>query len=127
MYVLDASAVLALLYQEPGADDIAARLNGSLISSVNFSEVLQKASAESFDLDEVGALLRTMVDAVVPFDDRMAVETAGLWEQTRVAGLSLADRACLALTAAVSGVAVTTDTAWAKLELPDVAIHVISR
>ena len=127
MHVLDASAVLAMVYQEPGADDIASRLDGSLISSVNFSEVLQKARAEGYDLDEIAALLRSMVDGIVPFDDRRALETAALWEQTRIAGLSLADRACLALTAAVSGVAVTTDSAWAKLELPGVAIHVIGR
>ena len=127
MHVLDASAVLAMVYQEPGADDVTSRLDGSLISSVNFSEVLQKARAEGYDLDEIAALLRSMVDGIVPFDDRMALDTAGLWEQTRVAGLSLADLACLALTAAVNGVAVTTDIAWAKLDLPGIAIHVIDR
>ena len=127
MHVFDASAVLAMVYQEPGAEEVTSRLDGSLISSVNFSEVLQKAGAEGYDLNEVAALLRSMVDGIVPFDDRMARETAGLWQQTRVEGLSLADRACLALTAAVSGVAVTTDTAWAKLDLQGIAIHVIDR
>ena len=127
MYVLDASAVLAFLYREPGAEEIASRLPGAVISSVNFSEVLQKASAEGFDLDEVAALLRTMVDGVVQFDDAMAVDTAALWPSTRAVGLSLADRACLALTAAVSGVAVTTDTAWSKLGLPNAAVHVVRR
>lgn len=127
MHVLDASAVLAFLYQEPGADDIAARIGGSLISTVNFSEVLQKASTEGFDLDEVGSLLRAMVEGVVPFDDTMAVDTATLWETTRAAGLSLADRACLALTAAVGGVAVTTDTAWSTIDVPNASIHVVTR
>lgn len=127
MYVLDASAVLAFLYQEPGADDIASRINGSLISSVNFSEVLQKAKAEGFDLDEVASLLRAMVEGVVPFDDAMAVDTALLWDTTRSAGLSLADRACLALSASIGGVAVTTDTAWSALVIPNGDIHVVSR
>jgi PIN domain nuclease of toxin-antitoxin system len=127
VYVLDASAVLAFLYREPGAEDVATRLSGSLISTVNFSEVLQKANSEGFDLVEVGSLRREMVDGVVPFDDAMAVDAAGLWETTRVAGLSLADRACLALTAAVGGVAVTTDSAWARLEVPGAVIHLIQR
>jgi len=127
MYVLDASAVLAFLYQEPGADDIATRINGSLISSVNFSEVLQKAKAEGFDLDEVASLLRAMVKGVVPFDDAMAVDTALLWETTRAVGLSLADRACLALAAAVGGVAVTTDGAWSTLHQLNADIHVVTR
>ncbi len=125
MYVLDASAVLAFLYQEPGADDIATRINGSLISSVNFSEVLQKAKAEGFAIDEVASLLRAMVEGVVPFDDAMAVDTALLWETTRAAGLSLADRACLALASATSGVAVTADREWKGLDLPGVDIHVV--
>lgn len=127
MYVLDASAVLAFLYQEPGADDIATRINGSLISSVNLSEVLQKAKAEGFDLDEVASLLRAMVDGVVPFDDAMAVDTALLWERTRAAGLSLADRACLALTSATGGVAVTTDAAWGTVEIVGADVHVVHR
>jgi ribonuclease VapC len=127
MHVLDASAVLAFLYQEPGAEDVAGRLNGSLISSVNFSEVLQKAVAEGFDLAEVASLLRTMVEGVVPFDDAMAVDTAALWSTTQAAGLSIADRACLALTAAVGGVAVTTDRAWSGLEVPNASIHVVRR
>ena len=127
MHVLDASAVLAFLYQEPGAEDVAARLNGSIISSLNFSEVLQKASAEGFDLEEVGSLLRSMVEGVVPFDDAMAVDAAILWSSTKAAGLSLADRACLALAAAVGGVAVTTDKVWAKLDVPGASIHVVRR
>jgi ribonuclease VapC len=127
MHVLDASAVLAFLYQEPGAEDVAARLNGSIISSLNFSEVLQKASAEGFDLEEVGSLLRAMVDGVVPFDDAMAVDVAILWGTTKAAGLSLADRACLALTAAVGGIAVTIDKAWGRLDVPGASIHVVRR
>ncbi len=127
MHVLDASAVLAFLYQEPGAEDVATRLNGSIISSVNFAEVLQKASAEGFDLVQVAALLRTMVEGVVPFDDAMAVDTAALWSTTRAAGLSLADRACLALTAAVGGVAVTTDKAWSGVEVPNASVHIVRR
>ena len=127
MYVLDASAVLAYLYQEPGADDVASRLDGSLISSLNFSEVLQKAKRAGLDVDEIAELLRSTVGGVVPFDDVMAVDAAKLWDATHAAGLSLADRACLTLAAAVSGIAVTTDAAWGTVDVPGAGVHVVRR
>jgi len=57
----------------------------------------------------------------------MAAESAALWPLTRHKGLSLADRACLALTRAVHGIAVTTDHAWADLDLPGIAVHIVDR
>lgn len=126
MYVLDASALLALLYREPGSDDIESRLDGSLLSTVNLTEVLQKASAAGLDPDEILGLIRAMV-SIVPFDDAMALEAARLWRTTKSLGLSLADRACLALTVQSNGIAVTTDRDWAQLTLPGVRVHVVQR
>ncbi|MFM9877071.1 MAG: type II toxin-antitoxin system VapC family toxin [Rhodoglobus sp.] len=125
--MLDASAVLALIYNEPGADEVMEYLDGSVISSVNFSEVLQKAASAGHNIADVATLLRQTVTGVVPLDDRLAVETAELWSSTRTAGLSLADRACLTLARAMSGVAITADRAWADLQLPGIAVHVIER
>ena len=68
-----------------------------------------------------------LVSGVIPFDARSAAETASLWSLTNRAGLSLADLACLALTAALNGVAVTADRAWADIAIPNVAVHVIRR
>lgn len=127
MNVIDASAMLAVIYDEPGADDVLDRLDHAVMSSVNYSEVLQKAVAAGRDVDTVASLLNRVLTGVIPFDARSAAETASLWSLTNRAGLSLADRACLALTAALNGVAVTADRAWADITIPNVMVHVIRR
>lgn len=105
--VLDASAVLALLQEEPGADQLEGLLDGALMSCVNLAEVLQKAEQHrveteglEFDLEALGIEFRD-------FDLPMARATAEAWSTGT--GLSLGDRACLALAQRVSGTAVTTD------------------
>jgi PIN domain nuclease of toxin-antitoxin system len=100
-------------------------LTGALMSSVNWSEVVQKAIARGVSVD---AGTRRDVEAVgvriVPFGADEAEHAARLWHAAPRAGLSLGDRACLALAAARGGVAVTADRAWAALRL-DVAVQVI--
>ena len=125
MYVLDASAILALIYDEPGADDVMSRLPSSLISSVNFAEVLQKSATAGRDPERVALLLRKSTMGIVPFDHSLASDSAALWSLTKRARLSLADRSCLALAAAVGAVAVTADKSWSTLAIPAVAVHVI--
>ena len=127
MNVIDASAMLAVIYDEPGAEEVLDRLDHAVMSSVNYSEVLQKAVAAGQDVDTVASLLNRVLTGVIPFDARSAAETASLWSLTNRAGLSLADRACLALTAALNGVAVTADRAWADITIPNVMVHVIRR
>ncbi len=130
MNVLDASAVLTVINDEPGAAEAAEAqsfFDHALISSVNLAEVLQKGAAIGLDPEELLSALRETEIGIVPFDDAMAAAAARLWPLTRSKGLSLADRACLALAAAVSGIAVTADRAWGGLELSGVAIHVIGR
>ncbi|MCU1410648.1 MAG: hypothetical protein JWR04_1355 [Rhodoglobus sp.] len=125
MYVLDASALLAYVYEEEGAEDVEPRLSSSVILSINFAEVLQKAAQAGRDPDQVGVLLRGMTMGVVPFDHALATESAALWPLTRHAGLSLADRACVALAAAMGAVAVTADSSWTRLSIPSVEVHLI--
>jgi len=127
MNVLDASAVLAVLNSEPGANDALRYFDDALLSAVNLSEVLQKAAQIGVDPALVHQLLGETEIGIVPFDEPMAAAVAGLWPMTRVSGLSLGDRACLALADAVNGIAVTADPAWAKLEVPNVAVHVLGR
>jgi ribonuclease VapC len=125
--VLDASAVLAVLNSESGTDEALRFFDQALLSAVNLSEVLQKAAQIGVDPQLVHQLLGETEIGIVPFDEPMAVAVAGLWPITSGNGLSLGDRACLALADAVNGIAVTADRAWAKLELPNVAVHVLER
>lgn len=127
MNVFDASAIMALLDKEPGSEEITRFLESSLVSTVNLAEVLQKAEHRGMPRASVRALIENAEIGIVPFDDDMAQMTAELWTTTRRRGLSLADRACLALTAAVNGIAVTTDTGWAGLDIDGVNIHVVRR
>lgn len=115
-FVLDASAVLALGYREEGADLVAERLEGSSISTVNWSEVLRKASIEGIGGSELRDVLRDASVTLVPFVEADADATAALWPNTRRLGLSLADRACLALAARLDVPAVTADRAWVDLQ-----------
>jgi ribonuclease VapC len=119
--VLDASAALALLRSEPGHEVVAERLQmrNVLMSAINYSEVVQKLGqlGSTTAAEDAGALV-TLGLIVVPFDADAAVRAAELWPVTRRAGLSLGDRACLALAAGVpDGVAVTADKAWNTLDL----------
>jgi len=116
--VLDASALLAYLQQEPGASVVAEGLDGALLSSVNLAEVLQKAA--QFDADTTG-LADDLVELglrIEPFSVRQAALAAELWEATRAWGLSLADRACLALASEHKARVLTADRVWAELSLP---------
>lgn len=127
MNVLDSSVVLAVLNDEAGTTEAQTFFDRALISSVNLAEVLQKAAQLGLDPDDVRAVLGEIEIGTVPFDDAMAVSTAALWPLTGHNGLSLADRACLALAEAVSGIAVTADKAWAGLNLPGIDIHLVTR
>ncbi len=124
LYVLDASALLATLFEEAGSDAVETVLPGARMSAVNFSEVVAKLSDHGFANEDI---LRDLaeLDIVVCDVDRKQAETAGLLRRTtKFAGLSLGDRACLALAATLGGVAVTADRAWANLSL-DVEIQVV--
>ena len=122
MAVLDASALLALLQDEPGADAVASRLPNSAISAVNLSEVVAKLTERGVPAAELRQALDGMALDVRPFDTEAAYAAGSLRRATRTLGLSLGDRACLALAMQLDAVALTTDRAW--LGLPDVAVRV---
>jgi PIN domain nuclease of toxin-antitoxin system len=116
--VLDASALLAYLREEPGAAGVAdAIADGAAISTVNLGEVLSRVADRGGDPVRLCEILtaRGLLDGAVtvePFTTGDAVEVARLRPPTREAGLSLGDRACLALALRVGATAVTADTAW---------------
>lgn len=115
--VIDASALLAMLQDEPGGDRVAEALPDAVISAVNVSEVVAKLCDNGFKPDQVRETLEMLPLNVVDFDLPQAVEAGTLRPKTRALGLSLGDRACLALAARLGGPAMTTDGIWTKLEL----------
>ncbi len=116
-YVLDASAVLAFLYQELGAERVAAAFPLVLISSVNLSEVVAKLADDNVSEPEIEANLGDLNLEVVPFDQVIAMRAGLLRPSTRQFGLSLGDRACLATAEALGLAVLTADKSWAKLDL----------
>ncbi len=118
--VLDASALLAFLFDETGAQKVERYLaGGALISAVNLCEVWSKLTDRGIDIETVTEefISSGLHDAleIVGFDEIMAKETARLKPDCRQAGLSLGDRACLALAMSKDTVAVTADSGWNQL------------
>jgi ribonuclease VapC len=121
--VLDASALLAMLHAEPGGEEVQRLLLTSSISSVNWSEVVQKSLERGVEVEGMRQDLEVLGLQIVPFSAAQAERAAFLRALTRHLGLSLGDRACLALAAELRLPALTTDRNWADLTL-DVEIRV---
>lgn len=115
--VLDASALLAWLLAEEGADPVDAVLEGSVIGAVNASEVAQKIDQRGGRGSQAVTEATEMGLVLTPFGREDALATAELWPHTRHQGLSLGDRACLALAQRLDRPALTADQAWKDLNL----------
>lgn len=113
--VLDASAVLAMLNAEPGANAVAEALPGAVMSAVNLSEVVSKLSSTGMTDNEIDEVLRTLRIETVPFDEEQAFQSGLLRNSTKNAGLSLGDRACLNLARRLGVPALTADKTWVRL------------
>lgn len=116
-YVLDASAVLALLNQEPGRDQVERVLGESVISAVNACEVLTKLIDAGLPLEEARESFDLLGLEVMDFNKELAEQAASLRSATRKKGLSLGDRCCLALGLHLNLETVTAEREWAKLKL----------
>jgi ribonuclease VapC len=115
--VHDASSLLALAFREPGSDVVKANLRDSLISSVNWSEFVQKVQQRGGNITPLANILETLGLSIVPFETSTAELAASLYPQTKPFGLSLGDRACLALALETQCEAYTADKTWASLQL----------
>lgn len=115
--VLDASALLVFLQDEPGSDVVEKVLAHSVISAVNWSEVIQKSLASGIDINGMRDELYTVGVTVVPFTAEQAERASRLWQHTWKKGLSMADRACLATAQHMNAPVFTADRIWADLKL----------
>jgi ribonuclease VapC len=127
MIVLDASALLAFLFREEGHERVARILTDSCMSTVNLSEVLGRFERDGRDTVLVHRSLRASGISWIPFGREDAANAASLIPLTRHLGLSLGDRACLALARARKVAAITADRAWAELDAAaiDVPVEII--
>jgi ribonuclease VapC len=119
--VLDASALLAHLQDEPGADVVGdAIAGGAVISTVNLAEIFSRLADRGGDPAKLAADLTQsgLLDGAItvePFTAADAIDAGRLRPLTRGAGLSLGDRACLALARRLDAPALTADTDWQRI------------
>jgi len=122
MTVLDASAVLAFLQEEPGADEVEGALPGACMSAANWSEVAQKVHSRGADWETARALLLGYGMLIEPVTAEDGERAARLWQ--RGTGLSLADRLSLALADRVNARVLTADKAWSGEPAAE-GIHIV--
>jgi PIN domain nuclease of toxin-antitoxin system len=116
--VLDGSALLSLLLDEPGRDHVEPALDDACMSTVNLAEVYTCLVKDGHDLAGILARLDALPIQWVAFSDVHAAKAGELWHNTRQADLSLGDRACLALAIERGLPVLTADRVWDGLGLP---------
>jgi ribonuclease VapC len=117
--VLDASAVLAVLLRERGAEVVSSAAPGAIVSAVTITEISTKLVRLGLPFVEARAVLESGFPCrVVPFDAEQAFIATSLWPQSRANNLSLGDRACLALAIFKRLPVLTADSKWDRVTLP---------
>lgn len=122
--VFDTSAILALVKAEPGWDRAAAMFPAAVLCTVNAAEVYTKFAEWQLPRHELAKYQVMIQDIVAPFDNDLAMRAGALRTATKVFGLSVGDRACLALAQRLGVPVLTTDKIWASLQV-GVEIEVI--
>lgn len=120
---LDASAVIALLRNEPGSDRVGQVIGRAVISAVNLQEVWKELLAGGIDADVVRQITDELRLEVRVHDKEAAWAAAQLDEATRSAGSGLGDRSCMALAIAERVPALTADRAWGKVKVEGLAVE----
>jgi ribonuclease VapC len=115
MVVLDSSALLASLLDEPGKESVDATIGDAIMSTVNLAEVVGYFSKEGLTSTEIDAILERTPLAYAETDAGMAIAAGNLRALAAKAGLSLGDRFCLALAKQKGLTAVTSDKKWAEI------------
>jgi ribonuclease VapC len=114
-YVLDSSAVIALVRREQGWEKVNAALEHSVISAVSLTESMTKLIRQGGEPRLVERLLRALDLEVIPWDEELAWASRDLCPLAWTNGVSLADRACLTLARHLDLAAMTADLQWKKL------------
>ncbi|MGH9327992.1 MAG: type II toxin-antitoxin system VapC family toxin [Terriglobia bacterium] len=123
--VLDASAILAIIHQERGHEKLTpALLARSVASAVNLAEVHSKLVSRGWTSEEAWEDATSPVEEILPFTQDHARLAGDLTSRTRQLGLSLGDRACLALGLALNAPVYTSERLWKNLRL-DVPVHLL--
>ncbi len=120
--VLDASAVIAYLYSETGADKVETLLENSIVSPINATEVLTKLVHDGLTIEEAKQTFNKLNLEIAEFDEYQSLKAAELRPLTKHLGLSLGDRCCLALAILEDLPAVTADKHWAGFTLCKIEI-----
>jgi ribonuclease VapC len=115
--VVDASAILAHIRGERGSDSVGNLAADAFISAVNLAEVISKLMERNLTADQADAIIYRYGFEVVSFDEALARSAGALRPATKSLGLSLGDRACLALAQREGLPVLTTDRTWAKLAI----------
>ena len=123
-WVIDASALLAAIHNEKGGDYVQQHIERCVISSINWSEVLQKLERAGIEANQIEISLKALGLSIIDFNDEDAHIAASLWSKSKDSGLSLADRACLATGKRLKTTVITADKAWGELEI-DITIQLI--
>lgn len=123
--ILDASALLALIQEETGAEIIKPLLKFSVMSAVNVTETLSVLQRTNIFSEEGLTLITDIVTTIVPFDLEQAEQVAKLHPLVQPQGLSLADRACIALGIKLQIPIYTADRIWDELKLDNIDIRLI--
>jgi ribonuclease VapC len=114
IHVMDSSAILAILRGEPGCDYVQELLQSEecSISSVNMAELGSKLIDYGLPPEEFPRIARQLQIDIIDFNTMQSIQSAQIRKITRSAGLSLGDRACVALAQLMQGCVVTSDRAW---------------
>jgi len=123
--VLDASALLAFFKEEPLSYDLEALLSQAVMSTVNACEVATIMMRLGMPKEEIDSLINETIKDIIVFDRELSLLTAHLWKSTKAYGLSLGDRACIALGQQLNLPIYTADTIWKNIQLENVDIRLI--
>jgi ribonuclease VapC len=123
--VFDASAILALLRDEPGADIVANHIGNGIISAVNFQEVIKELLRRGIPMEAALELLDALHLNIHPHGPQDAMAAAGLYLATKQYGSGLGDRTCMALAMTQGLPALTADQAWGKIVVAGLTVQII--
>ncbi len=123
--VLDASALLALIQNEKGADVIKPLLKRAIMSTINIAEVLTALQRIEIQPKDAIVSIGDVIQSIMPFDVEQAQRVAELQPYVRHKGLSLGGRACIALGQKLQAPIYTADKIWGELQLNNITINII--